>query len=86
MANFTPMMSTSAPATKGLVDGRVDEQVENYTKFWQSDLKRESEAEVEHRIDDYTNIVNGKSTYLSLWCLPCSSLRQIRSEYKRVQR
>jgi len=41
-----------------VADGRVDERIGNYTKFWQSNLKQETNVEVENRIDDYTNVVN----------------------------
>ena len=44
-------------------DGRVGERIGNYTKFWQSDLKQETNVEVENRLGDYTNVVNGEKFF-----------------------
>jgi hypothetical protein len=51
-------------------DGRVDERIGNYTRFWQSDLKHETNVEVENRLDDYTNVVNGMQIVLSAESTP----------------
>ncbi|KIJ15912.1 hypothetical protein PAXINDRAFT_168888 [Paxillus involutus ATCC 200175] len=40
-------------------DGRVETRVDNYTKFWQKDLNKESETENKNRLDSYTDVVNG---------------------------
>jgi len=40
-------------------DGRVTNRVENYTKFWQKDLSKEEDAHNEHRLNSYTEVVNG---------------------------
>ncbi|KIJ98782.1 hypothetical protein K443DRAFT_133298 [Laccaria amethystina LaAM-08-1] len=40
-------------------DGRIDNRIENYTKFWQKDLKKEESADNDHRLDSYTDVVNG---------------------------
>lgn len=45
--------------TETLADGRQGERIENYTKFWNKDLKRESEGNTEARLDQYTDVVNG---------------------------
>ena len=42
-----------------LADGRQGGRIENYTKFWKNDLKREGERETEQRLDNYTEVVNG---------------------------
>ncbi|KAF8652370.1 hypothetical protein AX16_004398 [Volvariella volvacea WC 439] len=40
-------------------DGRVENRVENYTKFWKQDLNREASEDNEKRIENYTEVVNG---------------------------
>ncbi|KAF8962547.1 delta-sterol C-methyltransferase [Flammula alnicola] len=40
-------------------DGRVENRVENYTKFWHKDPTKEQEADNENRLDSYTEVVNG---------------------------
>ncbi|KAF8814976.1 delta-sterol C-methyltransferase [Phlegmacium glaucopus] len=40
-------------------DGRVDDRIENYTKFWNTDLSQEQEADNAKRLDSYTEVVNG---------------------------
>ncbi|KAI6100430.1 S-adenosyl-L-methionine-dependent methyltransferase [Pisolithus croceorrhizus] len=43
----------------GYADGRQESRLERYTKFWQKDLTRESEADSKGRLDKYTDVVNG---------------------------
>jgi sterol 24-C-methyltransferase len=45
--------------TTAMDDGRVQNRVENYTKFWKKDLKTEGEADNEERLEKYTDVVNG---------------------------
>ncbi|KAI6044256.1 S-adenosyl-L-methionine-dependent methyltransferase [Pisolithus marmoratus] len=45
--------------SKAYSDGRQQPRVEHYTKFWQKDLSRESEADNKNRLDKYTDVVNG---------------------------
>ncbi|KAF9225999.1 hypothetical protein BS17DRAFT_778038 [Gyrodon lividus] len=40
-------------------DGRVETRVDNYTKFWQKDLNKESDTDNKNRLDSYTDVVNG---------------------------
>ncbi|KAF8636940.1 hypothetical protein AX17_003191 [Amanita inopinata Kibby_2008] len=47
-------MSTTARA-----DGRVENRVENYTKFWQKDPNQERDNDNEKRLESYTDVVNG---------------------------
>jgi len=47
--------SASEPST----DGRVQNRIENYTGFWQKDLKKEQGVDNETRVDNYTEVVNG---------------------------
>lgn len=42
-------------------DGRIDNRIENYTKFWQKDLKKEESNDNDKRLDSYTDVVNGSS-------------------------
>jgi len=46
-------------STDTLADGRQGGRIENYTKFWKNDLKREGEREAGQRLDNYTEVVNG---------------------------
>ena len=52
-------------------DGRVQNRVENYSKFWQKDLHKEQDVDNKHRLDSYTEVVNGIyiSTCPSFSCL-----------------
>ncbi|EAU81938.1 sterol 24-C-methyltransferase [Coprinopsis cinerea okayama7 len=45
--------------TIALKDGRVQNRVENYTKFWKKDLKTEGQSDNDARLDKYTDVVNG---------------------------
>lgn len=47
-------MSASSTALK---DGRVQNRIENYTQFWQKDLKTDENNKT--RLDQYTEVVNG---------------------------
>ncbi|KAF8635452.1 hypothetical protein AX15_000430 [Amanita polypyramis BW_CC] len=40
-------------------DGRIDNRVENYTKFWKKDLQQEGAHDNEKRLESYTDVVNG---------------------------
>lgn len=40
-------------------DGRVNERIENYTKFWQKDISKDTEADTANRVESYTDVVNG---------------------------
>lgn len=40
-------------------DGRVDNRIENYTKFWKEDPNAEQNQDNEKRLDNYTEVVNG---------------------------
>jgi sterol 24-C-methyltransferase len=42
-----------------LNDGRVENRVENYTKFWKKDVATEGEADNDKRLESYTDVVNG---------------------------
>ena len=41
-------------------DGRVQNRIENYTGFWQKDAGKEHENDNVNRVDNYTEVVNGK--------------------------
>ncbi|KDR80243.1 hypothetical protein GALMADRAFT_242548 [Galerina marginata CBS 339.88] len=42
-----------------LDDGRVQNRVENYTKFWKKDPTKEQDEDNDKRIESYTEVVNG---------------------------
>jgi sterol 24-C-methyltransferase len=42
-------------------DGRVDNRIENYTKFWKEDPNAEQGKDNEKRLNNYTEVVNGSS-------------------------
>lgn len=46
-------------------DGRIDNRIENYTKFWQKDLKKEESVDNDNRLDSYTDVVNGSFLFRS---------------------
>ena len=41
-------------------DGRHQDRMEAYTKFWQKDMGNEKDIDTENRIGSYTDVVNGK--------------------------
>lgn len=40
-------------------DGRVENRLQNYTKFWKTDLNKEEKHDNENRLNQYTDVVNG---------------------------
>ncbi|KAI0726827.1 S-adenosyl-L-methionine-dependent methyltransferase [Fomitopsis betulina] len=40
-------------------DGRVNQRIENYTKFWQKDISKNTESDTVNRVESYTDVVNG---------------------------
>ena len=40
-------------------DGRIENRVENYTKFWKKDLNQEESGDNSKRLESYTDVVNG---------------------------
>ncbi len=44
---------------KVTADGRQENRMENYTKFWQNDTSKEKEVDTSNRLDSYTEVVNG---------------------------
>lgn len=46
-----------------LNDGRVQNRIENYSKFWQKDPNKEQDIHNKSRLNSYTEVVNGN--YLS---------------------
>ncbi|KDQ32067.1 hypothetical protein PLEOSDRAFT_1088200 [Pleurotus ostreatus PC15] len=53
------MAATATVNGQNLPDGRVNDRIENYTKFWQKDMGKEANVDTENRIDSYTDVVNG---------------------------
>lgn len=52
-------------------DGRVENRVENYTKFWKKDLQQEGTSDNENRLDSYTEVVNGTAYFLTSYVGDC---------------
>jgi sterol 24-C-methyltransferase len=49
-------------------DGRQEERLGSYTKFWQKDASKEAEIDTSNRLDSYTDVVNGMSnTTIIFW-------------------
>lgn len=42
-------------------DGRVNDRIANYTKFWEKDSANDNESHRENRLNNYTDVVNGPS-------------------------
>ena len=42
------------------VDGRVNDRIQNYTKFWNADPLKEQGKDTTKRLDSYTDVVNGQ--------------------------
>lgn len=45
--------------TTGNGDGRVGSRINNYTKFWDKDLKKEGAENTSNRLASYTDVING---------------------------
>lgn len=61
--HFLQHSAMSAAATidnAGPGDGRVNKRIENYTAFWQKDTKNEEKVDTDNRVDNYTEVINGK--------------------------
>ena len=55
-------------------DGRVQSRVENYAKFWDKDSAQDGQAQMDNRLDQYTEVVNGASSVvLGPRCRPSSA-------------
>ena len=46
-----------------LDDGRVGSRIENYSGFWQKDLRKEDQVDSDIRLKNYTEVVNGVARY-----------------------
>lgn len=42
-------------------DGRQEQRVDAYTKFWQKDMSKEADVDNQNRLESYTDVVNGVS-------------------------
>lgn len=40
-------------------DGRQQNRMEAYTKFWQEDMNKEKDVDTSNRLGSYTEVVNG---------------------------
>lgn len=56
-------------STTARSDGRVDNRIENYTKFWKEDPNAEENQDNEKRLNNYTEVVNGQppSKFIPFW-------------------
>lgn len=41
-------------------DGRQQNRMEAYTKFWQNDVSKEEDVDTSNRLSSYTEVVNGE--------------------------
>ena len=41
-------------------DGRIDSRIQNYTNFWPKDTQLDSKVDTDTRVDNYTEVINGK--------------------------
>lgn len=48
-------------------DGRQEQRVDAYTKFWQKDMSKEADVDNQNRLDSYTDVVNGVPSHQNLW-------------------
>ncbi|KAF8518359.1 delta-sterol C-methyltransferase [Hysterangium stoloniferum] len=48
---------SSSTATVVSKDGRIDSRIQNYTGFWEKDLKKD--GSVDSRVENYTEVING---------------------------
>jgi sterol 24-C-methyltransferase len=45
-----------------LNDGRVGSRIENYSDFWQKDIRKEAQVDSDIRLENYTDVVNGPAS------------------------
>lgn len=50
-------------------DGRVNQRIDNYTKFWEKDPSQEGETNNQNRLGSYADVVNGSFLYSLLFVL-----------------
>lgn len=47
-------------------DGRIQNRIENYSKFWQKDPNKEQDVDNQNRLESYTEVVNGNYPFSPL--------------------
>lgn len=55
------MAPVASEQTTNSTDGRSKDRMTNYTKFWDNDLKQNTDEHNENRLSSYTEVVNGNS-------------------------
>lgn len=53
---MSPVAVNDTPVTS---DGRQQNRMEAYTKFWQNDMTKEQDVDTSNRLSSYTDVVNG---------------------------
>ena len=56
-------MAPSATESVKYADGRQSGRLEGYASFWQKDLAKEQSQDTENRLTNYTDVINGESSY-----------------------
>ena len=52
-------MAPTATESNVTADGRQENRISNYTKFWQNDMSKEKDVDTANRLSSYTDVVNG---------------------------
>ena len=45
--------------TTSLADGRQVDRIQNYSAFWQKEAENDGKTDLNNRLDNYQNVVNG---------------------------
>ncbi|KAF7794902.1 hypothetical protein EIP86_006045 [Pleurotus ostreatoroseus] len=52
-------MAPTATESNVTADGRQENRISNYTKFWQNDMSKEKDVDTANRLSSYKDVVNG---------------------------
>lgn len=61
-------VSAELTSTQMPVEHRQTERVQKYAKRWDKDSANDTDAHKQQRLDEYTEVVNGASTFLDQIC------------------
>lgn len=65
---MAPVATNEAGVTQ---DGRHQDRMEAYTKFWQNDMSKEQDADKDNRLSSYADVVNGALSHKWTGILRC---------------
>ena len=64
------MAPTATESNNVTADGRQENRISNYTKFWQNDMSKEKDVDTSNRLESYTEVVNGERDHTRIRVRP----------------